>query len=810
MKHGSLAGLFSLGGLAVLLLLGLWPSDWLLFLVLGAGTLALERHAITLDGEFRFTPATPFYLAAGMLPNAGVALIALVLALETLSRRPRRFLQALEAQAPTATALLVSGLALKFSPQAWWLPAICGPTVFSLLTLAAERATRSRLSAKERIHWLKARMQIRPLQFTLAASSWAVAALAQQNAALPLVLIPVLVACAHAAENVVLKAREASTDQVLTELADARGQQRQAAAKLAQAETEKQLMEGFSAHLARSPGLLATSQALVATVHQLVQADDVAVFLSSDPNSREAPEPFYYRVEEEHQDRLSGLALTALREELIDACWQAGQPKVRTNLEPDPHRLFKNNRVAAALPLAKLGVLYIGRREDQPLSKAEQQRLAWLAEKARLAFESAFRDHDREKRQAVAQEKVKELQQRVALLATLIRSAQEMAATLQLEELADRLATLLRETIRHSEGMIVFLWDDDAQSGQQSTAIRRAWGGNGGPRDLGLLQAVERSGQPLLVKDLKQSPFTPPTPGMASVVASPLYAHEKVCGVVVLGAPVPDAFSQEQLDQLRLIAYQAGMAFSNARLYGQVVVARQQLEESQESLIQSSKMSAIGKLAAGVAHELNTPLGVMNLALEQATEMMKERPEAAQRMVDKALKAIERSRSITERLLAYSRKPATVDSPVRLDYVVRETVDFLSFELKKAQLAPELALQEVTVSGRAQELQQVLVNLMLNAAQAMEAMPPEERSLRIALSVSGKQAVLEVVDRGPGITQEQKDQVFEPFYTTKPVGKGTGLGLWVSLQIVEQHRGLLEVDSNPEGGAIFRLRLPVL
>lgn len=782
----------------------------MLFLVLASGALFLERSAITLDGEFRFTPATPFYLAAGLLAQAGVALMAVVLLVETLSRRPRNFLQAMEGQASITGGLLASGLALKLGPDAWWAPAISGPAVFSILTLSAERATRSRLSAKERIHWLQARMQIRPLQLTLAVSSWGVAALALSNSLLPVVFIPALIACGYAAENVVLKARDASTEQVLHELADARGQQRQAAAKLAQAQTEKQLMEGFSAHLAHSPGLLATSQALVATVHQLVAADDVAVFLSSDPAERTAPEPFYHRVEQEHQDRLSGLALTALREELIDECWSSGQPRVGAQLEETPHRLFKNNRVAAAFPLAKLGVLYVGRREDNPLTRAEQQRLRWLAEKARLAFESAFRDRDREKRQAVAQRKLQELQQRVALLGSLIRSAQEMAATLQLEELADRLSELLKETIRHRDGIMVFSWDGQTDPSEPSNTIKRAWGSGGPPRDLSLLQAVERSGQPLLINDITQSPFTPPTEQMASLIASPLLAHEKVCGVIVLSAPVPDAFSQEQLNQLHLIAYQAGMAFSNARLYGQVVVARQQLEESQESLIFSSKMSAIGKLAAGVAHELNTPLGVMHLALEQASELLSERPEAAQRMIDKALKAIERSQSITERLLAYSRKPATEDSPVRLDLIVRETVEFLTFELNKAQLSPELELEEVTVNGRAQELQQVLVNLMLNAAQAMESLPQAERALRVTLKRSAGQAVLEAIDRGPGITPEQKAQIFEPFYTTKPVGKGTGLGLWVSLQIIEQHRGAIEYDPNPSGGAIFRLRMPAL
>ena len=779
----------------------IWPTDWLAFLALGIGALACERYAVTLDGEFRFTPAAPFYLAGGLLPDVGATIMGFLLILETGTRRSQNFLAAMAGQSPIAAALAVMGLVQKLLPSNWYLPAIVGPAVFVLVTLVIENATRSRLSPKERIHWLRARMQIRPLQLTLAISSLAVAVLNYQNPLFCLLLVPVLLATGIAAENVVLKARTASTDQMLHALADARGQRREAVAKLQEAQTEKQLMEGFSAHLARHPGLQATSQALVATVHQLVTADDVVVFLSSHPETRGAPEPFYYRVDEEHQDRLQGLALTALREDLVDMCWLSQKPQTAQDLELSPSRLFKNNQVAAALPLAKLGVLYIGRQESQPFSKVDQQRLSWLAEKARLAFESAFRDHEREKRQAVAHEQVKELQQRVALLGTLIRSAEEMAATLQIEELADRLCRLLADTIRHQEGVMFYFWDE-------GKTVRRAWGGAGKPTDLSLLAAVEKSGQPLMVKDLAQSPFKAPSPGMVSIIASPLLAHDKVCGVVVLGAPVKDAFGQEQLDQLRLIAYQAGMAFSNARLFQQVVVARQQLEESQESLIQSSKMSAIGKLAAGVAHELNTPLGVMHLALEQALEFLQERPETAQRMVEKALKAIERSRSITERLLAYSRKPSGEYQPVRLDHVVEETVSFLSFEIKKAQSQTHLSLSPVTVTGSSQELQQVLVNLVLNALYAMEDQPFEQRVVDIAVKDLGNEAHIEVTDRGIGMTPEQKDQIFEPFYTTKPVGKGTGLGLWVSLQIIEQHKGQLEADSTPGQGSTFRMKLP--
>ena len=800
MSKPGTVGIMALVGLLGLVPLWVWPTDWLAFSVLGIGVLVLERRAINLDEEFRFTPATPFYLAAGMLPTVGSAALGLLLVLETATRRWSNFLAGMEAQSPIAAALVMMGLMAKLSPDSWWLPAIFGPTVFCLVTLAIEKASRSRLSQKERIHWLRARLEIRSLQLTLAMTSWAVAGLCRAHPALSLVLVPVLASCAIAAENVVLKARSASTDQIIHALADARGQKRQAQQKLAEAQTEKQLMEGFASHLARHPGLQATSQALVATVNQMVKADDVVIFLSPNPDTREVPEPFYYRVAEEHQDRLQGLALTSLREQLVDTCWLSQKPQTVQNLQPLVERLFKNNSVGAALPLSTLGVLYIGRQESEPFNRTEQQRLAWLAEKARLAFESAFRDHEREKRQAVAQEKVKELQQRVALLATLIRSAEEMAASLEIEDLADRLPILLQETIRHKEGLMFFSWDE-------GKAVKRAWGG-GRPTDLTLLAAVEKSGQPLLVKDLASSPFKAPSDGMVSVIASPLLAHEKICGVVVLGAPVKEAFNQEQLDQLRLITYQAGMAFSNARLFKQVVVARQQLEDSQESLIQSSKMSAIGKLAAGVAHELNTPLGVMHLALEQAIEFLTVRPETAQRMMEKALVAIERSRSITERMLAYSRKPSGEHVPVSLEKVADETVSFLSFELKKAMAEVHVHPSPASIVGSAPELQQVLVNLILNALHAMEDKPVEQRRVDIVIKDAGSEAYIEITDQGTGMTPEQKDQIFEPFYTTKPVGKGTGLGLWVSLQIIEQHKGSLEVESTPGQGSTFRIKLP--
>ncbi len=790
-------------GLLVLVPLSPLPTDWVSFFVLALAGLLLERHSVTMDGEARFTPAASVYLAMGMIGSVGSSLVGVLLLFEAGVRRGTNVLKGLESRFPTFVGLLTMALTSKVATGLPWLaPPLLGAPAFFFCTLALERASRAQLSPKERVHWLRARVQIRPLYFVLAVSAWAVAALSLQQPWLPLVLLPVLGSTGVAAENVILKARAASTDQVLHALADARGQKRQAVKKLAQAQTEKQLMEGFSAHLARAPGLQSTSQALVATVDQFVEADDVVIFLSPDLNKDAFPDPFFYRADHEHQARLQGIAFTHLIEPVVVECWKTRSVKYFQDTHPSGERLFRNNLVAVAMPLANLGVLYAGRREATPFEVGEIQRLKWLSDKARLAYESAFRDHERERKQAQTRQQVDQLRQRVELLGNLIRSAEEMASTLLLEELADRLSTLLKDTLPHSQGMLIFQWDG-------GLPVKRAWGGTAPPTDLSMLEAVEKSGKPLLVKDLTGSPFTAPSPGLLSVIASPLFAHGKTCGVVALGALEKAAFGEEHLDQLRLIAYQAGMAFSNARLYRQVEDARQQLIDSQESLIQSSKMSAIGKLAAGVAHELNTPLGVMNLALEQALEMFEERPEIAHRMVTKAMTAIERSRTITDRLLAYSRKPSGEEGLISLEQVIGDTLSFLSYELRKAKIEPQLKVTDFAVVGRSQELQQVLMNLISNALYSMEELPAEKRFLGITLREIGKEIVLDVVDGGCGMSPEQVSQVFEPFFTTKPVGKGTGLGLWVSLQIMEQHKGRIEVESQLGRGSRFRMIFPM-
>lgn len=799
MTRAGALGILAAGALLALLPLAKWPlpDGWPAFLFLGIGVLLLERSGVTLDSEFRFSPAVPFYLTCGMLDTVGCAPAAALLLLETVARRRGATLPALESRSPLVGALAAMTAGRLFSHENWWLPAILGPACYLLGTLALEYQTRKRLSRADRLRWIRARLQIRPLQFTLAASSLATLALAQREPWLPLLMVPVLIATALAAENIVLKAQEASADKVLSEIDDLRGQRKKTARQLATVQTEKQVMEGFSTHLASRPNLQETASGLVATINKMVSADDLVVFLGA-PDGSQRPTPFYYQAEEPHRSRLQGLALTGLRESIVETCWESKKPRTQKRANSTVDQLFLKNRSAVALPIGHIGVLYLGRQEETSFTATERKFLDWIANKAKLGFEAAFRNQREQQESAQQQEQMQELTKRVELLASLINCAEEMAATLQLEELADRLRELLVNSIPHQEGCLLFSWEQERQ-------VRRAWPQR--PSDLSLFESVQKSGLALLLKDTRKSQQTPPMPTMVSLICAPLIIRDKACGALCLGSKAAGHFTQEHLNQLRLISHQAGMAFSNARLFQQVVQAREQLEESQKSLLQSSKMSAIGELAAGVAHELNTPLGVMSLSLESALGNLEERPDSAKRMLNKALKAIERSQSITERLLTYSRKPSEQMELIELPHLINDTLEFLAFELSNFE--PQLQLEQCRVKGRFSELQQVLINLVKNALQAMEQTPPEERILRISARRDAEHVVIEVEDCGIGMSEQQQDRVFEPFYTTKDVGKGTGLGLWVSLQIVEQHEGRIEMSSSLGQGSRFRILLPL-
>ena len=239
-------------------------------------------------------------------------------------------------------------------------------------------------------------------------------------------------------------------------------------------------------------------------------------------------------------------------------------------------------------------------------------------------------------------------------------------------------------------------------------------------------------------------------------------------------------------------------------------VAMDQLKTSEAKLIESAKLAAVGQLSAGLAHEINNPLGSIRLGIE-STLRKEQLSDFSREMLNKGLTAVQRAEQIIGSLLNYSRTEGKGKSKVSPLDVMRDTCSFLGGALRlrgvKVQL-PESAPQAKVLANPG-ELQQVLINLLLNAKDAVEGKESAEVLLTIEL-VDG-QVQLEVHDNGPGIDPKVKGRIFDPFFTTKAVGRGTGLGLSVSRQMTTANGGTLEaLNSSRLGGACFRVTLPAI
>jgi PAS domain S-box-containing protein len=225
-----------------------------------------------------------------------------------------------------------------------------------------------------------------------------------------------------------------------------------------------------------------------------------------------------------------------------------------------------------------------------------------------------------------------------------------------------------------------------------------------------------------------------------------------------------------------------------------------------EQLIHSERLSAVGQLVAGVAHELNNPLQ----SVIGFTELMlaAESRDETRHDLERVRSESERAAKIVRNLLSFVRRSALERSVVDLNEIVRATLALKTFDLEGAniQVRAEYARDLPRVVANREEIQQVVLNLLLNAEQALrESNKPG--AVRIQTKAVGRFSCVEVADTGPGVPPALAGRIFEPFFTTKAVGQGTGLGLSISLGITEGHGGTLTLEPS-DGGASFLLKLP--
>jgi len=233
-----------------------------------------------------------------------------------------------------------------------------------------------------------------------------------------------------------------------------------------------------------------------------------------------------------------------------------------------------------------------------------------------------------------------------------------------------------------------------------------------------------------------------------------------------------------------------------------------ELKTRQEELFQAAKLAGVGTLTAGIAHELNNPLNNISMATETLIdEYARHDDEERLFMLEQIATQVERAAATVRNLLDFTRRDRPVLGSVVVTQVIKKAVRLIENELTLADVELELELPEQlpAVHGNAGNLQQVFVNLFLNAIQAM----PEGGVLQVRAMTADKDYLrIDVRDSGVGIAPDLLDKVFDPFFTTKEPGEGTGLGLSVSYAIIKEHQGRITASSKENQGTTISVFLP--
>ncbi|HKZ08441.1 MAG TPA: ATP-binding protein [Methylomirabilota bacterium] len=378
---------------------------------------------------------------------------------------------------------------------------------------------------------------------------------------------------------------------------------------------------------------------------------------------------------------------------------------------------------------------------------------------------------------------------------------------------------------------------------------------------------VARNGLPLVIGDVEDTRLpvdvaTARSLGVRSVVMVPLRVKEAVFGVLTVTASEPEQVGDADLELISAVANHVALAVDRAQSFQtiedlsrgledkvrvrteqlraaheEMQAAYRELQATQMQLIQREKMASVGQLVAGVAHELNNPIGFVYsnvTTLEDFVRRLRGMLEAYRaaplpdaerarlqgewesRKIEYALKYLdsmiqgiregaERARKIVRDLRVFARTQDEVWQPVDLHEEIESSLTLLNHLLKDRVVIHRKYGELPEVECIRSQIDQVLLNLLANAAQAITG----PGAITIATRQEGGAAVIDIADTGAGIAPEIMGRLFDPFFTTKPVGEGTGLGLSISYEIVKKHGGEIRAASPPEGGAVFTVRIPL-
>jgi GAF domain-containing protein/CheY-like chemotaxis protein len=488
-----------------------------------------------------------------------------------------------------------------------------------------------------------------------------------------------------------------------------------------------------------------------------------------------------------------------------------------------------------------LGVLTFNTAEPRQYAQEEMAYFKAFADHAALAIEHARLYEEAQRELAERARTESALRTRTQQLQTVRAIGEEITRELDLRAVLDLIMRRAVDLVGADTG-IVRLWDEKA-----ALLVPQSWVGlidRRGALSLRLGEAVAGAAaerrQGLIVNDFRHSPYVTPlileSTTHAAVLAVPLLYHDRLVGVInVNREEAGRPFKDEDRQLLALLAAQAAIAIENARLFAELNRSYQDLQRAQDELIRSAKLQALGQMAAGIAHDLNNMLTAV-LGQAELLRFHMTTPELQQRLNILAKAAMDGAQTV-RRLQDFARQRATTPlAPCDLISLVHEALEMTHprwrdepqrhghvIELRIAPLDPG-GLPRIL--GHPTEVREALINLILNAVDAMPqggtlslaarpARPPIGQSLDGSgpadgsaarrVDTPGEWVELAVTDTGHGMTEEVRQRIFDPFFSTKGL-RGTGLGLSVVYGIMERHGGQIVVTSAPGQGTTVTLR----
>lgn len=520
--------------------------------------------------------------------------------------------------------------------------------------------------------------------------------------------------------------------------------------------SELTFLEECASSLARSRGLDQAVEVILSHLQRLSQGHSVALWLNQGEDLR--------LVSPDAQK------FADINPPLLLSCTKSGQPTT----------LQQGHEKCSIWPLQGEGLAGV---RGPSLTQEEEMLLRLLIRQAALGLQSAHRYEDQHASLQELAQANEQMRLWLDRLVVLLDGARALSATLESSVLLERFSQLMESLC----GAGAVMLDDQ---------LGVSWGLPGPAPFLRELAENFPADQMLAVRVV----------GEGSVMMVRLADEGGQFGFLVLvGQPID--FSTGMQRVVQILCYHLASALRGADYHAQVTQTLVELRQTQAQLVQSSKMAAMGQFAAGVAHEINSPLAAITIALETAETRVQD-PQSTLRRLALARKAVDKATAIIRKLLYYSREGSQSNQLTPIARIVRDTLEIFGPQLENAGVSLEYQPSaDPLVSVNENEIQQVLINLMLNARDATTGQA--ERKVVIRTLQEGERAVIEVEDNGPGIAPEIQSRIFEPFFTTKDIGEGTGLGLSVSYQIAHNHEGDLVLASSSEQGTLFRLRLPV-